>query len=636
MPEERNNTEQTRLQRVEDFLLDPERVLFESIEDFKAGIDDLRTMLSNVNLAELEALQGADGKNPERGVEYFNDEDLAAIEEFILDRVPRLGFEVPSVEQVNTYVSESVAKIPRIAGPRGPKGDDGEDGKDGSPDTAEDIIAKLRTLPRNTRLKITDIRGLQNQLTAFREVAETVDNLVDRFDNFKVAVGGNPGGGSGGAVDSVNGQTGVVVLDIDDVAPSQTGHAGEVLMSDGTNASWQPAGGTGTVTSVGMSVPTGFAVSGSPVTTTGTFALTYDTGYQGYTSAEASKLSGIEANADVTDATNVGAAGAFMKAVDDTDDITVGATNKFATAAEKTKLGYISVTQAVNLDQMETDIAALANGMVYKGNWDASAGTFPGAGAAQIGWFYYVSVAGTVDGVSFAIGDNIVATVANASTTTYAANWSKHDQTDAVQDVAGLVGSISASSLRSALNVEDGADVTDSVNVGSVNAAATSKTTPIDADSFPIVDSAASNVIKRVTFTNLKAFLKTYFDTLYQAAGSYLTASSTNTLTNKRIQPRTASSTTTSNLSPSLSTANVYYRTTQTATLTIDAPTGTPVIGEIIMIYVDSAGAQTLTIDSTYKPFGAAFPATTTAGKTFMMSAQYNGTDWKTLWANAI
>lgn len=636
MPEERNNTEQTRLQRVEDFLLDPERVLFESIEDFKAGIDDLRTMLSNVNLAELEALQGADGKNPERGVEYFNDEDLAAIEAFILDRVPRLGFEVPSVEQVNTYISESVAKVPRIAGPRGPKGDDGEDGKNGSPDTAEDIIAKLRTLPRNTRLKITDIRGLQNQLTAFAETRDVVDQLVDRFDNFKVAVGGNPGGGSGGAVDSVNGQTGVVVLDIDDVAPSQTGHAGEVLMSDGTNASWQPAGGTGTVTSVGMSVPTGFAVSGSPVTAAGTLALTYDTGYQGYTSAEASKLSGIEALADVTDATNVGAAGAFMKAVDDTDDITVGATNKFATAAEKTKLGYISVTQAVNLDQMETDIAALANGMVYKGNWDASAGTFPGAGAAQIGWFYYVSVAGTVDGVSFAIGDNIVATVANASTTTYAANWSKHDQTDAVQDVAGLVGSISASSLRTALNVEDGADVTDSVNVGSVNAAATSKTTPIDADSFPIVDSAASNVIKRVTFTNLKAFLKTYFDTLYQAVGSYITASSTDTLTNKRPQPRTASSTTASNLSPDLSTANVYYRTTQTATLTIDAPTGTPVIGEVIMIYVDSAGAQTLTINGTYVPFGAAFPATTTAGKTFMMSCQYNGTNWKTLWAVAI
>ncbi len=120
------------------------------------------------------------------------------------------------------------------------------------------------------------------------------------------------------------------------------------------------------------------------------------------------------------------------------------------------------------------------------------------------------------------------------------------------------------------------------------------------------------------------------------AATSALTTNGTQTVTNKRIQPRTASSTTSSNLSPDLSTANVYYRTTQTATLTIDAPIGTPVIGETIIMYVDSAGAQTLTINSTYKAFGAAFPATSTAGKTFMMSAQFNGTDWKTLWANAV
>lgn len=57
--------------------------------------------------------------------------------------------------------------------------------------------------------------------------------------------------------------------------------------------------GSGTVTSVGLSVPTGFQVSGSPVTTSGTLTVTYDTGYQGYTSAEASKLSGIEAGATV-------------------------------------------------------------------------------------------------------------------------------------------------------------------------------------------------------------------------------------------------------------------------------------------------------------------------------------------------
>ena len=125
------------------------------------------------------------------------------------------------------------------------------------------------------------------------------------------------------------------------------------------------------------------------------------------------------------------------------DDIVDSASaNKFVTAADVTKLGNISVTQAVDLDAMETDIAALANGMVYKGNWDASAGTFPGGGTAQTGAFYYASVAGTVDSVAFAIGDNVVATTDNASTTTFSGNWSKHDQTDAVQSVAGRTGSV--------------------------------------------------------------------------------------------------------------------------------------------------------------------------------------------------
>ena len=62
---------------------------------------------------------------------------------------------------------------------------------------------------------------------------------------------------------------------------------------------------TGTVTSVAASVPTGFSLSGSPITSSGTLGITYAAGYQGYTTTEATKLSGIEANADVTDAANV-------------------------------------------------------------------------------------------------------------------------------------------------------------------------------------------------------------------------------------------------------------------------------------------------------------------------------------------
>lgn len=141
---------------------------------------------------------------------------------------------------------------------------------------------------------------------------------------------------------------------------------------------------------------------------------------------------------------------------------------------------------------------------------------------------------------------------------------------------------------------------------------------------------------KTLTTPVISSISNTGTVTLPTATTTLVGRDTTDTLTNKRNQPRTASSTTASNLSPDLSAANVYYRTTQTATLTIDAPTGTPVIGEVLTIYVDSAGAQTLTINATYIAFGTAFPATTTAGKTFMLTAQYNGTNWKSTWANAV
>lgn len=60
------------------------------------------------------------------------------------------------------------------------------------------------------------------------------------------------------------------------------------------------------------------------------------------------KLNGIEASADVTDAANVAAAGAFMKASDTADSITEGATNKFMTAAERTKLAGVASGAEVN------------------------------------------------------------------------------------------------------------------------------------------------------------------------------------------------------------------------------------------------------------------------------------------------
>ncbi len=71
--------------------------------------------------------------------------------------------------------------------------------------------------------------------------------------------------------------------------------------------------------------------------------------------------------------------------------------------------------------------------------------------------------------------------------------------------------------------IADNTDLAGKSNVGNVPVdthAATSKTTPIDADELPIADSAATFGLKKLTWANLKATLKTYFDTLYVAAGS--------------------------------------------------------------------------------------------------------------------
>jgi lysophospholipase L1-like esterase len=60
--------------------------------------------------------------------------------------------------------------------------------------------------------------------------------------------------------------------------PSVSGQSGKVLSNDGTNLLWiTGGGGSGTVTSVGLTLPSIFSVTGSPITTSGTLAATLAT-----------------------------------------------------------------------------------------------------------------------------------------------------------------------------------------------------------------------------------------------------------------------------------------------------------------------------------------------------------------------
>lgn len=83
-------------------------------------------------------------------------------------------------------------------------------------------------------------------------------------------------------------------VDIPDINATGIPNSGNFLRGDGV---WSPVAGAGTVTSVAMTVPTGLAIAGSPITGAGTLAVTYSAGYQGYTTAEATKVSNLKSAA---------------------------------------------------------------------------------------------------------------------------------------------------------------------------------------------------------------------------------------------------------------------------------------------------------------------------------------------------
>jgi len=82
---------------------------------------------------------------------------------------------------------------------------------------------------------------------------------------------------SGTALPVANGGTGQTSANaaLNGLLPSQSGQSGKVLSTNGTDTTWTAVGGTGTVTSVALSAPAFLTVSGSPVTASGTLALSY-------------------------------------------------------------------------------------------------------------------------------------------------------------------------------------------------------------------------------------------------------------------------------------------------------------------------------------------------------------------------
>lgn len=68
------------------------------------------------------------------------------------------------------------------------------------------------------------------------------------------------------------------------------------------------------------------------------------------------------------------------------------------------------------------------------------------------------------------------------------------------------------------------------------------KTTPVDADTMPLNDSADDSSLKKLTWSNIKATLKTYFDTLYGSAAASHTQNTDTGTTSATFQLQSGSS----------------------------------------------------------------------------------------------
>jgi len=141
--------------------------------------------------------------------------------------------------------------------------------------------------------------------------------------------------------------------------------------------------------------------------------------------------------------------------------------------------------------------------------------------------------------------------------------------------------------------------------------AATEKTTPADADELGLIDSAASYVLKKLTWANLKATLKTYFDTLYQ--------------------PVVRTNTVTSHATPSINvgTTDIFTITALAEAITSMTTnlTGTPVNGQKLTIRIkDNGTARAITWGASFASRGATLPTTTVLGKYLYVGFIYNST----------
>jgi hypothetical protein len=380
------------------------------------------------------------------------------------------------------------------------------------------------------------------------------------------------------------------------------GTAGQVLTSAGTGntPTWTTITGTGTVTSVAATVPAFLSVTGSPITTSGTLAITLSgtalpiaNGGTGQTTANTAinallpSQTGNNGKVLSTDGTN-------------TSWIASGGSGTVTSVGQTFTGGIISVAGSpiTTAGTLALTVAGTSGGIPYFSSatgWASSAALAASALVIGGGAGVAPSTITTGTGVTTALGVN------TGTAGAFVVN-------------GGALGTPSSGTLTNCtfptLNQNTtgtASNVTGTVAVGNGGTGATTLT--------GLVVGNGTSAMTTVT----------------APSGAVVGTTDTQTLTNKRINLRVLSQTSTATLAINSDSYDQAVLTAQAASLAVSAPTGTPVNGQKLTIRIEDNGSgQAISWTTTsggFRVIGTTLPTTTVATKVVYIGAIYNSDD---------
>lgn len=201
------------------------------------------------------------------------------------------------------------------------------------------------------------------------------------------------------------------------------------------------ASGSGTVTSVGLSVPTGFAVAGSPITTSGAFAVTFAAGYSLPTTANQANWSTAYAERNQWDGGSTGLNAVTGRASLQLGTAAQAATTDFATAAQGT-LAATAVQPAGLTSYVQTGDSRLSDSREWSAATVAQATAEAGTSTTRAAYNplrVFQSIAAYVTANFSAVGQAL-ATAANAA----AARTTLELGNSATRNIGATAGTVAA------------------------------------------------------------------------------------------------------------------------------------------------------------------------------------------------